>query len=109
MASGPSSQVGMMPSPPGSPYLGIPCGFQSLSAGTLASATALTLPAGAKYAWISVQTAAVSWRDDGTAPTATVGMIQPAGLTPFMYAGNLATIQFILVSGSPIVNVSYYR
>jgi hypothetical protein len=102
--------LGSTPSPLGSPYLELPLGFESLSAANLAASYGLqAIPVGARYARISVQTAAVSWRDDGTAPTATIGMIQPAALTPFLYAGDLTAIRFILVSGSPIVNVSYYR
>lgn len=90
-----------------------PVGFQTISAATLAAATALTLPTGgADVAVISVTGAGagVSWRDDGTAPTASVGQIVLAtASTPFEYWGNLSAIQFILSAASPTLNVSYYK
>lgn len=82
--------------------VGVPLGFQQL---TPTSATGLTVPAGATLAVIVGATLAFSWRDDGTAPTSTVGMIWPVG-TPLYYAGNLGAIQFISATGT--VNVSYY-
>jgi hypothetical protein len=78
-----------------------PVGFQTL---TPAAATALTPPVGARIALIC-GVAAVAWRDDGGVPTATVGMLIPAGTT-FQFAGNLAAIQVI---SSGVVNISYYR
>lgn len=83
-------------------------GFQQLS--SLSSAAKLTVPADANFALIRVETANVRWRDDGTAPTTTVGM--PLNSTDtFMleYSGNLSAIQFIAVSGSPVVDVAYYK
>lgn len=91
----------------GGPYIGQPCGYQQISAVTLAAATGLTVPANAKYAFIQVDTAPVRWRDDATNPTASVG-IQLAAAGSFWYYGNLAAIKFILASGSPVLNVSYY-
>ncbi|HEY7294248.1 MAG TPA: hypothetical protein VH916_04360 [Dehalococcoidia bacterium] len=91
----------------------VPMGYQQIGAGTLASATPLTVPSdsagrAASYAFIQVDTANVRWRDDGTAPTASVG-VQLASAGSFWYAGTLSAIQFIAVSGSPVLNVSYYR
>lgn len=75
---------------------------------TVATATNLTPPAGATIAQISVETAGVRYRDDGIAPTATVGMPVAAG-TSFQYAGPLTAIQFIAQSGSPTIDVLYYK
>ena len=80
-----------------------PMGFQTLSP---VAATFLTPPVGARVAIMSATTAAVSWRDDGVAPTAAVGIQIPAGTT-FQYTGNLATFQAISATG--VLNVSYYR
>lgn len=86
--------------------LGVPLGYQQI---TLSGATLLTVPAGAKLALISVSTAAARYRDDGTAPTATVGFPLPiTTTTPFVYSGNLATVQFIAQTGSPILDICYY-
>jgi hypothetical protein len=86
----------------------VPLGYQQIAAATLASATPLTVPAGATVAIIAPDTAAVRWRDDGTAPTASVGMSIAAAAT-FEYWGNLSAIQFIAQTGSPVANISYYR
>jgi hypothetical protein len=91
-------------------------GYQQISAATLAAATNLTIPtadpvSGIKQlptsAFIVAEVANVRWRDDGVAPTATVGMLLPYN-TFFQYDGDLAKIQFIAASGSPILNISYY-
>ena len=84
-----------------------PLGYQQISAVTLASATGFTLPTGTKVAVVVCEAADVRWRDDGTAPTASAGMYL-AAKTYFSFAANLAKVQFIAVSGSPILNVSYY-
>lgn len=86
-----------------------PLGYQQITAGTLASATSLTVPAGANMAMIGADTAGVRFRDDGTAPTASVGVLIPAGVALFQYTGNLAALQFIAASGSPVLNISYYK
>ena len=94
------------------PNKGVPLGFQQLTATQLASAVSLNVPAGANFAVISVETAAVRFRDDGAAPTAAIGVLlvpTSDGTLPFEYWGNLSAIQFIAQTGSPIVNVSYYK
>lgn len=85
-----------------------PCGYQQIAAATLAAATALTVPAGADYAVIVSATSTVSWRDDGVEPTAAIGMPVAAGV-PFAYEGDLSAIKFILITGSPVLHVSYYQ
>lgn len=82
---------------------GAALGFQQL---TPVAATSLTPPSGATLAVVVCDTAACTWRDDGTAPTASVGMVWPVGV-PLYYAGNLSAIQFISATGH--VDVSYYK
>jgi hypothetical protein len=53
------------------------------------------------------ETVGVRWRDDGTDPTASVGMPLAAGV-PFAYDGDLTRIRFIQQSASAVLNVSYY-
>lgn len=93
----------------GGPYFYKPLGSQQITAGTLASSQTLTAPAGATFCAISVDTANVRWRDDGTAPTASTGMRKIFGTDPFWYYGDLNAIAFILESGSPVLNIAYYR
>jgi hypothetical protein len=94
-----------------------PMGYQQILHGTLASSTGLTLPTLANsgqvpgYAVIQCQGTAttdyVSWRDDATAPTASVGMRIFSG-QELDYSGDLNSIRFIVGSGVPDLNISYY-
>lgn len=93
----------------GGPYFYKPLGSQQIGASPLASSQTLTVPAGATFCAISVDTANVRWRDDGTAPTASTGMRKIFGTDPFWYYGDLNAIAFILESGSPVLNIAYYR
>lgn len=84
----------------------VPLGYQQIT--TLSAAATLTVPVGATIAIIEVETQAVRWRDDGTAPTSTVGTpIAVAGTLE--YSGTLSAIQFIEQTASAKLNVSYYR
>jgi hypothetical protein len=91
-----------------------PCGYQQIS--SLSTATSLTVPGAPTAplgagpptgALITCETASVRYRDDGIAPTTTVGILLNAGDVLF-YTGNLAAIQFIAVSGSPSLSVAFY-
>ncbi len=93
----------------GGPYFYKPLGSQQIAALTLAASTGLTVPAGATFCAISIDTANVRWRDDGTAVTTSTGMRKIFGTDPFWYYGDLNAIVFIAESGSPVLNVSYYR
>ena len=85
---------------------------QFISGATLANATSLTVPSGATFAQICVEGAGVRYRDDGTAPTVSVGIpVVPTSSsmpTCFQYAGPLSAIRFIAISGTPTMEVSYY-
>lgn len=87
-------------------------GYQQIGSG-LNAANNLTLPShptGIKpsKALITPEAQAVRWRDDGTAPTSTVGMPLAVGDT-LEYDGDLNKIQFIEQSASAKLNISYYR
>lgn len=86
-------------------YISAGAGQYGLSA---SSVVGLTVPSGATIAEICVEGAAVRYRDDGVAPTATVGMPVAAG-SCFPYSGPLSSVQFIAQSGSPTLDVSYYK
>jgi hypothetical protein len=87
---------------------GIPLGYQQISAATLAAATGLTIPANATIALVSVDTAAVRWRDDGVAPTAAIGMQMLAGSSLTFSGASLTAVKFILATAGPVLNVVYY-
>ena len=80
-------------------------GYQQIT--SLSSSTALTVPAGATLALIVPETQNVRWRDDGIAPTASVGMLVPAN-SSMSYDGDLKAIRFIAATSGAILNVSYY-
>jgi len=88
-------------------------GYQQIT--DLSSAVGLTVPTQtpngsntkANFALIIAETQNVRWRDDGTNPTASVGMLLVAG-TPLQYDGDLSRIKFIETTGSAKLNISYY-
>lgn len=87
-------------------------GFQQIL--DLSASVGLTVPTDTKtntkptVAIIHAGTQAVRWRDDGTAPTATVGMRLPVGQELF-YDGDLNKIRFIEEAASAQLNISYYN
>ena len=88
-------------------------GYQQIT--SLSSAQSLTVPTRDKLgnyqmatiALITPETQGVRWRDDGTAPTSTVGMPLAAGVT-LQYDGDLSKIQFIEQTAGAKLNISYY-
>lgn len=66
-----------------------------------------SIPQGATRARIQVTAQAARWRDDGTAPTASVGMPLAVG-SELVYEGNLATIKIISAVAGAVLNVAYY-
>ena len=82
-----------------------PLGYQQIT--SLSSAVGLTVPTGATVALISPESQSVRWRDDGTNPISSVGMVLNAGDYIF-YTGYLEKIKFIEVTASAKLNISYY-
>lgn len=89
-------------------------GYQQIT--SLSSAQSLTVPSVdpvtglncmPTIALITPETQGVRWRDDGTAPTASVGMPLAAGVT-LQYDGDLKKIKFIEQTASAKINISYY-
>lgn len=72
-----------------------------------ASSSLGTIPAGATTAMIVAEGQAVRWRDDGTDPTAAVGMPLAVGV-PFVYTGALSRIRFIEQAGGASLNIAFY-
>lgn len=84
-----------------------PLGHQlALDAST--PAVGLTPPAGATMAIIEVNAQNVRWRDDGTDPTAAIGMQIVAG-NSFVYVGDLTAIKFFEEAATANLNVAYYE
>lgn len=89
-----------------SEYWGNVVGFQTITVTN--TAQSLTIPDGASIAVMTVETNNIMWRDDGTDPTASVGIRMTTTDQPFVYRGNLKTLKVIEVTGTPVLNVAYY-
>lgn len=91
-----------------------PLGYQQLT--LTGAAQKLTVPAnvsGFTVGYTVIQCAGAAgtdygaWRDDGQAPTAAIGMRLFSG-QELDYTGDPSMIQWIIGSGSPVLNISYY-
>ena len=85
----------------------VPKGYDQLTAG--ASAVGLDLPVGDTPQMALIRgSAAFRWRDDGSDPSSSVGMLVQANEI-LLYDGKLQDIRFIRVSGDATLDVSYYN
>lgn len=89
-------------------------GYQQVAAASTVAAFGLTLPvpkpmqpSPATYVIIQAEAQALRWRDDGVAPTTTVGMTIPS-VGELRYDGDLKAIQLINAAAGAIANISYY-
>lgn len=84
------------------------CQLTSLSSAVLISTCTGGIPTGASIALIVAETQAVRWRDDGTAPTAGVGM--PIAVNGSLsYQGDLTKFQVIQQTASATVDIAFYN
>lgn len=90
------------------PYAFTPLGYQQIT--SLSASTALTIPTGASVAVITIETQAVRYRDDGVAPTGSVGWPIAVGQpVPFYGAAEIAALRFIEQTASAKIDVNYYK
>lgn len=82
-----------------------PKGYEKVTG--LSAAKALTVPTGATLAMIKTEGADVRYRDDGTDPTTTNGMLLETG-DEFWYSGAPRALRFIETSTSATLHVLYY-
>ncbi|MEI6513646.1 MAG: hypothetical protein WCO51_10290 [bacterium] len=83
-----------------------PCGYRNFSLGSTATGIP-NLPADAIMAIIHVEGISCRWRDDGIAPSASVGM-PLTSITPFTYFGDLSALSFISSGGTVNISLSLY-
>lgn len=91
-----------MPTPPGMRSLG------QVQVSGLSAATGLTIPTGCALILVIPQTQAVRWRDDGTAPTASIGQPVAVGQELRYDGANMANLKFIEQVASAVINVAFY-
>ena len=84
----------------------VPMGFSQTTVLT-SSVPLLLIPGGSTLAIIQCQGQPVRWRDDGTAPTSTVGMLMNVG-DVLRYDGPIEKLRFIETAASATLNVSFY-
>lgn len=84
-----------------------PLGYEKI--GDLSSAASLTVPVGATVALVRAEGANVRWRADGTAPTASDGMLLATSDGLLTLSGNLDQYRFVQVSAGAVLHVHYYR
>ena len=85
-----------------------PKGYQQLTVST--TAVGLTLPTGAQRAVIHIEAQPIRYRDDGTDPTSTVGVLVKADVS-FELNSLLSLRQFKAIRSGSVdatVNVVYY-
>jgi hypothetical protein len=87
-------------------------GTYNLSAANTASSASSTsggIPPGATSAFLQAEVADIRYRDDGGAPTTAIGNLIVHGIPGILYTGTLSKMQFIGASGSPLLDVAFYR
>ena len=87
-------------------------GTYQLSATNTTSSASVTsggIPPQASMAFLQAETADVRYTDDGSAPTTSIGNIVIHGIPGIFYTGTLSKLQFIALSGSPLLDVAFYR
>lgn len=86
----------------------IPKGFQRIA--SFSTLQTLTVPDGTLFATIQAETNDCYYRDDGVAPTASVGFRLFANSITKYTGGpaGLKALQIIPVTGSAVLNVLYY-
>jgi len=84
------------------------CQLTSIDASVLLSSCAGGIPTNSVYAFITAEAQAIRYRDDGTAPTATVGQPLAVGVQ-LLYGGTLSALQVISQTSGAKLNVLFYR
>lgn len=94
---------------PGQPVVPLGyCQLTSIDASTLVSSCSGGIPVGANFAVVQPEAQAIRYRDDGTAPTSSVGMPLAVGASLY-YAGALSSLRVISATSGAKLNVLFYR
>ena len=91
-----------------------PLGYCQLAVTTVVQTSTCTgFQATASYAVVCNEGSAARWRDDGVAPTTSVGEPFPSGTATapacMPIGTNLAALQWVAQSGTATLNFSFYR
>lgn len=80
----------------------------AISTGTFGSAAAAGIPAGTETVLLQAETQNVRYRDDGTNPTSSVGMILYVGTIYEFTIAQIAAMKVIEATASAKLNVTCY-
>jgi hypothetical protein len=83
-------------------------GYQQFAAGTIDTAQSLTIPAGTQVIILEAEAQVIRFRDDGTAPTAAVGMPLQVAESYQYVSPSMSRLQLISAVAGGILNVLYY-
>lgn len=81
-------------------------GFQALTVSN--TAVGFTVPSGTEYAIASLEANNIRYRDDGTAPTSSVGLLITATSIFGVCQNSLDSIRFIRETADGLLNIEYY-
>ena len=86
------------------------CGYLQITVTTLQTPTIPTkCGPNPSLVVIKAEAQAVRYRDDGTAPTASVGMPVAVADAPIYYEGSIPSLQFIAQTAGGVVDLLYYK
>lgn len=90
-----------------------PLGHQQLTSFDGVGGTKLSVPKGCTHIFMCATTEGARYRDDGTAPTAAIGMRIAVADGIVQYPGNPAIasrkLRIIGIDGTAVLDVSYYK
>lgn len=79
------------------------------AARTLADIIGSAVPATCDYVVIQAETQPCRWRDDGTAPTASVGNLLAVGDSIIIRRAQFANFKIIQTTATALVNATFYK
>ena len=83
--------------------------YSLTTAATLGTIAGGSIPTGAVYAYVTTEVNAFRYRDDGVAPTASVGFPVVIGSVLVLQETNLASVQLVSQSGTATLDVGFYK
>lgn len=92
-------------------WIPLGCGKIAALAGpkTLDMTSIGSIPTGAEFVMLRAETQDIRWRDDGTDPTASEGMLLKTTDAPLVWHGPLTTFLAIAATAGAVLRVNFYK
>ena len=81
-------------------------GFSGIA---VSGTVAFAVPPGANLVVMVAESSPIRWRDDGTSPSASSGVLMATTAPPYEYCGDPRSIQFISAATTAMLSASFYR